>query len=203
MKQVPAIVLSLRSGGDYKPEHVVWLKEQLQKNTTLPFELVVYSDMSLDGALPFEHDYPGWWSCVELWRHKGPTIAIGLDTMVLGNINGLLEFTTSVGPEEFFLLSSPFHKGELVNGMQIWNGDWSWLYEEFDYDDCSSKYRGDENYMIDALVKRGVNIGRIQDHFPGIYNYKKEYLNRKVKDARILIFHGKPRPWNSPVWRKR
>ena len=202
--QIPTIVVCLRSGGDYRPQHVAALETQIEKNSTLPYRFVCYSDIYFVGRdVPLEKNYPGWWSCVELWRQTGPTIAMGLDTMILGNIDELLKFSLTVQPDEFCLLDSPFHKGEWINGIQVWNGDWSWLYDEFDYEKESATRRGEENYLIETLIERNIKIRSIQQAFSSIQNYKKEYLIKGRKKSSIIYFHGKPRPWNSPLWKLR
>ena len=203
MNQTPTIVVCLRSGGDYRPTHVMALAKQVEKNTAVPYRFVCYTDVTKSGSVcPLEKNYPGWWSCVELWRHKGPTIAMGLDTIIKGNIDGLLNLACTVKDYEFCLLDSPFKRGEWINGIQIWNGDWSWLYDEFDFEKESATRRGDENYLIEKLIEEGMEIKSIQKVFPGICNYKLEYKRRLKMSSAVVYFHGRPRPWQTPLWNK-
>ena len=209
MNQIPSIVCCYRTGGVYKAEHIAALYSQVLKNTTIDCEFVCYTDDpdSLDHldsitVIRLEKDYPGWWSCVELWKHQGPSIIVGLDTLFLGNIDHILEFACDVSPNEFFLLASFWHLGQVINGMQIWNGDWSWLYKNFDFEKASAEYRGDENYQIQSLLNRGVTIGTIQDKVLGVYSYRDHYLRGKARDPRVMIFYGKHKPWNDrKLWR--
>ena len=200
--QIPTIVVCLRSGGDYRPQHVIALAKQIEKNCSIPYRFVCYTDVTESGSvIPLEKNYPGWWSCVELWRHQGPTIAMGLDTMVLKNIDQLLNACLQVKEDEFYLLDSPFHAGEWINGIQMWNGDWSWLYEGFDYERISKTHRGEENYQIETLIETESKIKSIQSVFPSICNYKLGYKRRIGMKSAIIYFHGRPRPWQSPLWR--
>ncbi len=202
---LPSIVCCLRSGGEYHPNHISALAKQIARNVTIPYRFVCYTDQVADLAgiemVELEKNYPGWWSCVELWKHQGPTIAIGLDTMVLKNIDNLLKVACHVPEDEFFLLDSFFHPGEFINGMQIWNGDWSWLYDQFDFEKESKLHRGDENYQIETLQARGVDLEPIQEYFEGICNYKLHYKKGLVKDPSIVIFHGRPKPWQTSLWK--
>ena len=203
--QIPSIVVCLRSGGDYYPGHVRALARQIERNATIPYRFVCYTDQ-VDELLEIEtveleKNYPGWWSCVELWKHQGPTIAIGLDTLVLKNIDDLLKMVCHIPEEDFFLLDSFFHPGEFINGMQAWNGDWSWLYDEFDFEKESKLHRGDENYQINALLTKGVDLTAIQEYFEGICSYKRHVRKGLVKDPGIIIFHGDPKPWRTNLWR--
>lgn len=207
MNQIPSIVCCFRTGGEYKPEHVEALYKQTCRQTTKKYNFVCYTDYAesfSDGitVIPLEKNYPGWWSCVELWRHQGPSIIIGLDTMFIGNIDHILQLACDVKGNEFLLLESFWHLGQYINGMQIWNGDWSWLYKNFNYEKQSTEYRGDENYQIESLMRVGVSIGRIQMRVDGVYSYKDQYLRGKAKDPRVLIFYGKDKPWKVPsLWR--
>ena len=203
---LPTIVVCLRSGGDYFPNHVRALGKQIERNTTIPYRFVCYTDQVNElpeiETVELEKNYPGWWSCVELWKHQGPTIAIGLDTMILKNIDGLLILASHAPEEEFFLLDSFFHPGEFINGMQIWNGDWSWLYNEFDFEKESKLHRGDENYLIETLQARGYDLAAIQDYFEGICSYQRHYQKGLAKDPSVIIFHGRRKPWNTNLWER-
>ena len=83
----------------------------------------------------------------------------------------------------------------------MWNGDWSWLYGGFEYEKISTTHRGEENYQIETLTVRGHKIKSIQSVFPSICNYRKQYIKRKGLDSAIVYFHGRPRPWQTPLWR--
>lgn len=207
-EQIPTFACVLRSGGDYRPLHADCLMRQIERCSTVPYRFLCLTDFA--GAdkwfpsQPLEFNYPGWWSCVELWKLKGPVIVAGLDTLIMGNIDRLFHFACSLKENQFGLLDSPFHFGEFVNGIQVWNGDFSWLLKNFDFEKIQAKYRGDENYLIDSLYQKNIEIVSINENFDGIYNYKMDYLKKKiVGDPKILYFHGKPRPWNViNLWRK-
>lgn len=209
MKQIPTFACVLRTGGDYRPYHVDCLMRQIERNTTVEYRFLCLTDLQgADKWFPsqqLEFNYPGWWSCVELWKLKGPMIIAGLDTLITGNIDQLFDLVCLFKENDFGLLSSPFHANQFVNGIQIWNGDWSWLLDGFDFEKIQAKYRGDENYLIESLQNHGANIIAIQDYFPGICNYLKQLKSRpgRCPDPRVIYFHGKPRPWNVvDLWRK-
>ena len=33
-------------------------------------------------VVPLEHNWPGWWSLIEIFRFTGPNVLIGLDTLL-------------------------------------------------------------------------------------------------------------------------
>lgn len=53
----------LRSGGDFKPEHVIRLSKQVK-------DLVCLSDVDIEGikTIPLQYDWPKWRSKLEIMR---------------------------------------------------------------------------------------------------------------------------------------
>ncbi len=193
----------LKSGGDYTPDDVLRLQKQVKKWLDFPHRFVCYSDMAFEDCeiISLEKGYPGWWSVPEVYRTTGPTIVTGLDTVILGDITPLAELANVLFEDEFYLLKA-FHprraaQGVLINGIMVWNGDFSWLWENFDYAKHSKLYRGDMEYSIPQLTNNeDVNLFALQDAMPGIYSYKFDCLpfNKVPDDAKIIVFHGNPRP---------
>jgi hypothetical protein len=58
------------------------------------------------------------------------------------------------------------------------------------------EFHGDQEWLVPALESVGVTISAIQDQFAGIYSYKDGVrdLPELPEDARIICFHGRPRP---------
>ena len=201
----PTIACVLRSGGSYRESHVLQLKAQADFNVHQGYRFVCLTDLDIPQAntIRFERDYPGWWSCTELWKLQGPTMVVGLDTIFCGDLDPLLDLACRTRPDQFWMLRSFFHpddpERDLINGVQIWNGDWSWLFDEFNYERDSQLYRGDENYQLASFRSRRIRPGKIQDEVTGIYS-KKECTKGIPRDARVIVFYGKHKPWSSSFW---
>src|SRR5690625_7571749 len=71
------IVCVLRSGGEYKPCHVQWLARQAPG-------LVAITDVDVSGVrcIPMLHEWPGWWSKMNLFA---PCLSGGLLYLDLDN----------------------------------------------------------------------------------------------------------------------
>src|SRR5690606_19135153 len=85
------VITVLRSGGEYKPEHVQLLAQQVP-------ELVCVSDVSVDGVktIPLPADWPGWWSKISIFKPdliSGDIFYLDLDTVVLRDISELIDRT--------------------------------------------------------------------------------------------------------------
>lgn len=194
----------LRSGGVYNRSHVLQLKKQADRNADRPYKFVCLTDESPIGggviSLPLEKNHPGWWSCCELWKLCGPTVVVGLDTAFVDDLGPLFDLALQADAYDFWMLRSFFHPydphRDLINGIQIWNGDWSWLWNEFEYERDVKLFRGDENYLLDRLKGVGVRCRKIQDKVAGIYSYPLDCKSRIPKDARVIVFHGKYKPWS-------
>ncbi len=199
----PIIACVLRSGGEYQPNHVEYLFRQLEQVISNPYQFVCLTDMDLNYSgiitIKLKHNWPGWWSKIELFRLTGFVIAFDLDTVFFGNIDSFIKEVSQTS--DFYLLESfrPPKRG--ISGIMAWNGDWRQFYRQFDYKKDSRRYRGDENYISAKLKGGNFPVSFVQDSLDGVYSWKRHCKGTVPKDCNILVFHGKPRPWQVPeVW---
>lgn len=201
----------LRSGGIYTPDHVGALNYSVQKHGKGVAQLLCYTDMPDEvrnvgvAAIPLDKNDPGWWAVPEVFRLKGPTIIVGIDTVFVGDIRPLLWFAQSLEKHEFYMIRDLYHPHLVQSGMMIHNGDWSWLHHEFNYHIHSKQNKGEANYTVQQLRKRKINIGLLQDKFDGIYSYKGSVRGKldMPSDAKVILFHGTPRPHEvAHPWRR-
>ena len=61
------------------------------------------------------------------------------------------------------------------------------------------KRGGDQAFLETVLIDR---VERIQDAMPGgLVSYKADVAKHGLgDDARVVMFHGRPRPWEVPGW---
>lgn len=205
----PLIATVLRSGGDYKPEHVQWLHKQLPKC----FDSVCFSDVVIPGVttIPLMHNWPGWWSKLELFRPDitSDIFYLDLDTVITGDINQLIE--TAAGKST--VLCDFYHERTSMIGsglMYISNSDKAAIWADFTSNPaqhmacCKTLEKwGDQGYLQHFLghVQRWQHIAPSQ-----VVSYKKDVASRGSypkaigngqvpSTAKIVCFHGNPRPW--------
>jgi len=117
-----------------------------------------------------------------------------LDTIILKNIDDLIMANFD------FAALQPWNaknrnNGLFASGMMSWcNGDYNFIYDEFD-NNIRNFPIGDQEYVSNILKNHGKQYTPLQTHIPGIYSFKRNCRRHLPSDARIVCFHGKPRPW--------
>lgn len=196
-------LLVLRSGGQYKPSHVTRLAAQIRLyDSTSP--IYCLTDMELDGTalgvkgIPLKHNWPGWWSKIEMFRRniipKGPTLYLDLDTDVIADPR-----TMRMEDDGFSMLEDFNYSGFGASGVMFWTGHApERVYRQFlmapeatmdSYIRMPHKW-GDQAFIRDNLPYRHKFFppGQIVSH--------KLHCQTGVPDgARIVAYHGKPKPW--------
>lgn len=179
----------LRSGGEFTPAHVQWLARQVPGLTCL-------SDVEVPGVatLPLYYDWPGWWAKMELFRPdmRGDLLYLDLDTVVLGDLSVLDVGATTVLRD----FTRPHLMGSGL--MYLVEMDRPLVWAKFVQDpgkhiaECVTQERwGDQGFLQGVLVAQ-----RWQDALPGrVVSYKEHCISRVPSGARVVCFHGKPRPW--------
>lgn len=144
------------------------------------------------------HKYCGWWCKLEVFRPQNrdlrPCLFVDLDTFILGDISPLL----SLDADSLWLIKNFYMPEKSNSGLfiapdtdlsyQIWAGS-SRL-------DTLSHGRGagDGDYLAQFPHKR------LTDEFPDILSYKADQLYPDPRNARIVCFHGKPKPHECDGW---
>ena len=186
------ILTVLKSGGEYKPEHVVRLANQFREQG---FTITCLSDIDVPvKRIPLQHNWPGWWSKMEIFRPdiQGDVFYIDLDSTV---VRDPAELFTVKNPT---MLAQDYHTEKVGSGVmfwpdgsreQIWN---AWMRGPFFHKN------GDQEF----IGRTGIEIDRWQDIMPGsLVSYKcvVKPAGKVPESAKIVYFHGKPRPWEADV----
>lgn len=191
-------VVCVRRGDKYGPEYVTALRKMVER-WVLDAEFYCLSDSPNDApTIPLEDEYPGWWSKLEMFgpnvRELAPFLFVDLDTLILGNIDDIF---SNCG-EDFWMLRD-FNRPDGGQSAQIWvtadvaDEIWDkWSSHRPEY--WMSQYRGDQDFL------ETFNFKRFQDSFSGMMSYKVDKLEDGPGDARIVHFHGKPKPMSASIW---
>lgn len=191
------IVCVLRSGGEFNVSHVRRLRDQIGEVAPgVPFFClsdVVIRDVP---TIALEYNWPGWWSKMELFRPDifGDLLYLDLDSHVVGDISELLEIGQTAIMRDVYrpagLQSSIMYLAE-ADRAEIWR---SWVMHA---DEWQVRYAkgGDQAFLERHWLKA---VTRWQDVLAGrIVSYKVDCAPRGEipAGARVVAFHGKPRPW--------
>lgn len=147
-------------------------------------------------AVPIKRGWAGWWSIIEVFDVlRGPSVLIGLDTALPGNLAPLLNWARDCQPDQFGMVSDFYRPKHLASSVMAWNGDWSFLAEECNYPDAARYYRMEQLYTEAKLLSGNHRIERLEQMLTGIYSYKVHVRNQGLPpDAMVVCFHGEPRP---------
>lgn len=178
----------MRGGGDYTPDHVAALKFMVEKRLELPFVCVSDQVVKAD-YVPMVHKWPGWWSKMEIFRLKPPILYMDLDTIIQGPVS----FLETIVDEEFVILRDVYRGRANAKAMQssimYWSKDMTWLYEKYAEKPVFDLPHGDQQYL-----EQTVTATYFQDFTDEIVSFKADVLARNA-NGKVVIFHGKPRPW--------
>lgn len=183
------IVTVLRSGGHYAADYVERIQQGLAAHS--PDErMVCLSDCPVPcERIPLKWDWSGWWAKFEIFAHDygEPVIYVDLDTLIIGDVTDLYR-------ERFTMIPDLYRPQYSQSGVMAWTGDMRPLYRRFrnDAPRLMQRYRGD-----------GECIREIADHdrFEGDM-IQSAKIARDRSNARLICFHGQPRPrdvnWTPP-----
>lgn len=213
----------LRSGGEYTAEHVLQLEASLQKwapHATLKvicdeqaWRDLVFLDQKWKNrtyaVYGDDRQWPGWWFKAHLygpWNSNESLLYCDLDTRFTGPLDDVFATKGSIVLRDFYRGGAGIGSGlmRMSNDMRerIWR---SWI-EAPDVWIRAMSTRGDQGFL-EQFVKQENQLGtptdfeRWQDVLPGqIVSYKKDIrdlgLAYPPADARVVCFHGQPRPWH-------
>ncbi|MGM0927533.1 MAG: hypothetical protein ACQEXC_14095 [Pseudomonadota bacterium] len=184
----------LRSGGEFGREHVQWLAGQVPG-------LQCLSDVWVKDvpAITQRYAWPGWFAKLELFRPDipGDLLYLDLDTVVLGDLAPLIEAAAG----RTTLLSDFYRPAQPASGlMYIAEQDKTRVWDYWMRDPAGHMARarttacwGDQGILRRAL---GDGVQRWQDIAPGqVASYKVHCRQGPPPAARVVCFHGNPRPW--------
>ena len=192
----------LRSGGQYNDWHVAGLRAQVSH--WLPgARFVCLSDVPVDcERVPLEHDWPGWWAKVELFRHfKGRTLYLDLDSVIVGDPAPLVT-------GEFLMCRNWVLPRLFTKAVMSWDGDYSHITREFEpvVEQVMATYTTCEQWGDQAWIAE--RAGEVCGFRPGLIESYKLQLQRRrdarpSANARIVAFNQTAPPWAGPGWARR
>ena len=191
------IVCAWKTGGDFTSAYVRNLAGMVYRTVKDPYIFTCFTDVSAlsnDAFVSLDAHLTGWWSKLACFRMNSyPTIYLDLDTIILDDMQGLINAVKKCRENEFFMLKPQRATEKWASGIMAWNGDFKWILDKFDSTD-EEKYKWDQRYISNSLEEKGIKIRAIQRIQHGIYSYKKHCKKGVPEDAKIILFHGKPRP---------
>lgn len=203
------IACVLRSGGIYTPAHVRRLQAQCAA-AAFGHPFVCLSDVPIPGVetRALVHGWPGWWAKLELFRpdvfNPGSRILyLDLDTTITGDLSDLLsQAAPFVALEDFYRRPPIVPFRGIASGILQWTaGDRIDIFEDFAANaDGIMRWagRGGDQRVIERVMAGRATFW--QDVTPGqVVSYKVHCRDGVPEGARVVCFHGRPKPWDAVV----
>ena len=177
-----------------------WNLIVLTDDTELEEHLPVLKEINFR-IVPFKHDWPGWWSKIELFRpdlaYYRPSLYIDLDTSIVGHLGELWDKAVPLG----FGMLRDFYYPRPASGVMMLQGraDLCRLYQSFSMD--PKKYMqahrstGDQGYIASIVTEPDFYFQDLDTD--AILTFKPTPKTRQrtlPKNTKIICFHGQPRP---------
>lgn len=195
------VACALKPSRDYDAEYVVRLREGVKRHLNEPHAFLCMTDARVPGVQTFqlEHDWPGWWIKMELFRLKPPVLYFDLDTIPVGDLSDIAAHAQA---SRFTMLRDFYREKGFGSGMMSWSMPMHDIYERFAQAPLDAMQRylggGDQRYLEDQDLEPNT----WQAALPGqVVSYKVHVRDRGLSEnARVVCFHGRPRPrdigWN-------
>lgn len=184
-------------------EYVNALYRGVVRNSTVPLEFIVFTDeltpryaKGIKQYLLPEGMMKGWWWKIWFFKaglfERGERIVfLDLDTIITGNIDALLQFEG-----DFAILQDFMQPGVYGPGVMAWRADFMpEIWAEYDKQGRPTNFDlGDLTWINYIFKLRSYTPAVLQSFVNGVYSYKVDCRNGLPTDARIVCFHGLPRP---------
>lgn len=185
---------------EYTPKHVQALQQQVEK--WAPFvEFECLTNAKIEGVktTPLRHNWPGWWAKMNLFDPQTPAdfLFVDLDTVITGPLDDILAVRELTMLRDFYRDGKKLKEG-LGSGLMylppgsrrdVWN-----MWQQHPELMMRTYPRGDQ-FLLEKFFLNTAK--RWQDVAPDqVVSWKVNCKNDVVPDdARVVCFHGKPRPW--------
>lgn len=178
-------------------EYVHKLRDRVETHLSVPHKFVCFTDRNIEGVhtLPLNPTWEWNFNKLALYRPnnglEGRVLALDLDIVPVGSMD---DFATYDG--EFAVCESFGHKGKCGGSIVSFEaGSMDWLYQKVSSNPgfwAKVADGGSERLLYRNQIK---NPDFWQDLLPGqVVSYKWHCQKEIPEDARVVVFHGLPRP---------
>lgn len=176
----------------YDERWAVRLFNGFRRHCRVPYRCVLYVDRrrllppNIIQVVKEDLGSNGYGDCIRPFEMNVPMILVGLDTLVVGNIDKMAQWCLD-NPGKMALPKHPYQDVS-INGVTLWGGQNPAIFDD---------WRG-ENDM--DWIRRFPHE-RIDELWPGkVLSYRAHVHRRELpKPPRIIYFHGRMKPNNLPT----
>lgn len=185
----------------YTEEWVVKLRAGFRRNLSMPFNFVCYVDhyrdmpddiiqVNIFSAVPSVKD------CIQPFELNEPMILVGLDTLVIRNIDHLAEYCLRGDSFTYPMLlpRDPFHTdGRACNGVCLVPRGYDFVWRHRSGHDDMTECRRWPHRLIDDVFPGSVKS--YKGHVMGLIPGRPAHMNTPmgIDGVDIVYFHGRPK----------
>ena len=173
----------------YTTEWVEKLYRGVKRNTTYDFDFVVLTDRIREYDEPVEQvlfndlENIGYHSCIECFRFGGPAIIMGLDTVITGDIDRLVEYCYKTDNKMALPIDPNFTNPPIAcNGVTLLPPGNEEIYLTHNGENDMEWLRTFDHVFIDDVLPHRVK------------SYKKHVGKRGLGKLSVVYFHGEGKP---------
>jgi hypothetical protein len=183
-------------------EYVRKLKAGVEQHLTLPHRFVCLTDHPIEGVECLPARFKGWWEKLHIFEpglFAGRVMFLDLDTYLVGNIDHVARYDG-----HFATLHDFWRPVGLGPAVMLFDPKWAefiwqeWAAAGFPQTDP----RGDQGWIENlnqGRMRKDVDI--LQEMHPGeFFSYKTSCTKELPAGARVVCFHGRPRPHEAQGW---
>lgn len=188
---------------EFKPVHVQALQKQVAK--WAPFAtFACLTDTKVEGVetIPLKRGWPGWWSKMELFdpELRGGFLYMDLDTVIVGPLDDFEKTNKLTVLRDFYRDGKKFKEGLQSSLMFLPETARQAPWDDFIVNPALSMRlhgTGGDQRLLEPHYTHTAD--RWQDVLPGqTVSWKVNCAKGIVPlDARVVVFHGRPRPWET------
>lgn len=185
-------------------EYVEILRDSIFRNlpSDIAAKFTVFTDDPADyGDIhkrPLPHDgLNGWWNKLALFKKdlfpaEDTIIFMDLDTVITGPLDDIVKYKG-----DFAILRDAYRPNGLQSSVMIWRGDHSHIWDSYEIAEFPNIPGGDQIWIEHTVHKYDI----LQKIFPGSFvSYKVSAQNEIPLWAKVVFFHGQPRPHEAQGW---
>ncbi len=211
-------VVCMKWGDAYSAQDVNTLYSMVARNITPPFRFACFTDDSSglreevearslpEVNVPADRMHEAWRKLgtftPQLGEMEGDALFLDLDLVIRDSLDPFYEY-----PGDFCIIHNWTHPERVVGNSSVYRfkiGDLSWVLERYNADPegVMASYRNEQIYLTETLHDAGYNMV----YWPAEWcvSFKKHCMPsrllapfvrpREPKQAKIVVFHGHPKP---------
>ncbi len=170
-------------GGIYDDSHIARLKRMVRAHLGQPYKFDFIS----------QSDKPGWWAKVDLFkpgRFTGRVLYLDLDVTVVGSLDEIAAY-----PDPFIAIRDYQYPLTINTSVMAWDAGYAdAVFTDFT-PDVMNRLHGDQNWIHEKAV-----VSQIPRAWCPSYRPHIAPPGKVPADAKVIVFHGRPKPWEVPAF---